>query len=221
MVRKTLILFVLLLFLVSTASAATLNVGPKAKYHTIQSAVKAAKDGDTIKVAPGIYKENVAVNGKRISFQGVKYPTVYGFENKDPSGSFNVNGFKITKYGVVYDFNTPGMLVRNNYFMNCKVSVSGPGSGRWVIMNNQFIGSKAGVSGFDLYDLVITGNRFTKCNTGIGASDTRITKARENIFTQCGTAVKLCGSFGTDLSGFSGNKYIKNKKNFALGDYCY
>jgi hypothetical protein len=42
-----LILVVLILVLTSTASAATLKVGSHEKYKTIQSAVNAAKDGDT------------------------------------------------------------------------------------------------------------------------------------------------------------------------------
>ncbi len=44
------------------ASAATLTVGAGGQYKTIQQAVDAANPGDTIRVAPGTYAENVVVN---------------------------------------------------------------------------------------------------------------------------------------------------------------
>lgn len=222
MIKKTLILCVLLIFLVSTASAATLSVGPKAKYHTIQSAVNAAKNGDTISVAAGTYKENVVVGNKYLKIIGQKgkYPTVYGFNNKSPEGSFDINGFKITKYGVSYVFNTPAMLVRNNYFMNCQLVIHGVISSGSVIMNNQFIGPKAGLTTYDTGNLIITGNRFTKCKIGIDAGDTGIEKASGNIFTQCDFAVKIIDwIYGTGLSGFSGNKYVNNKNKFDVKVY--
>ena len=37
-------------------------MGPTQKYKTIQSALDAAKNGDTILVAPGIYQESLTVN---------------------------------------------------------------------------------------------------------------------------------------------------------------
>jgi parallel beta-helix repeat protein len=43
-------------------SAATLTVGVRGQYTTIQQAVDAAKPGDTVLVAPGTYTENVVVN---------------------------------------------------------------------------------------------------------------------------------------------------------------
>ena len=38
-----------------------------AKYRTIQGAMRAARDGDTVVVAPGLYKENLDFQGKRIT----------------------------------------------------------------------------------------------------------------------------------------------------------
>lgn len=214
MIKKTFIFFVLLIFLVSTASAATLSVGSKAKYHTIQSAVNAAKDGDTINVAAGTYKENVVVDNKHLKIIGQKgkYPTVYGFKNNEQDQGFDINGFKITKYGVSYVFNTASALVRNNYFMNCNLYIGGQ-VGDFTIMNNQFIGPKAGISGYDTSYLSITGNKFTKCNIGFEGSLMWTPIVSKNIFTQCGTAVKL---YDVPLSGFNGNKYIKNTKNIVV-----
>jgi uncharacterized protein YgiB involved in biofilm formation len=46
----------------------TLRVGKKLKYKTIQSAVNAAKPGDTVKVTRGTYKESVKVSGSAKRF---------------------------------------------------------------------------------------------------------------------------------------------------------
>ena len=54
-------LILCLIVISSTASAATLKVGPKEKYKTIQKAVNAAHEGDTIIVSSGTYRENVNI----------------------------------------------------------------------------------------------------------------------------------------------------------------
>jgi hypothetical protein len=53
--------------LAGVAHAATLNVGPGQTYTTIQSAINAAKDFDTVLVAPGTYTENIDFLGKWIT----------------------------------------------------------------------------------------------------------------------------------------------------------
>lgn len=50
-----------------TASAATINVSPG---HSIQAAIDAASPGDTIVVAPGVYRENIQINKDNITLQG-------------------------------------------------------------------------------------------------------------------------------------------------------
>ena len=70
MLRKLILAILITTLLIGTASAATLYVGSTAKYKTIQSAVNAASDGDTIKVASGTYNEYVYISGNSSTYMG-------------------------------------------------------------------------------------------------------------------------------------------------------
>lgn len=202
----------------STASASTLNVGGTSKYKTIQSAVNAAHDRDTINVAAGTYKEKVIIADKSLSFVGQKgkYPTVYGFDMSNTAtelGAANVNGFKITKYGVSGGY-LGSNTIRNNYFVNCGVSGGGPTWNNNVIMNNQF--SKGGIFIDDRsIDNVIQGNTIKYAKIGLqlrwDASCKSITK---NTFQNCQVAVQV----QSIPSVLIGNKYIGNKVNIKIAN---
>ena len=73
--RKTILALVLpAMFILTalTASAATINV--PADYTTIQAAVDAAVNGDTVSVAAGTYTENIDFSGKLITVQSADGP---------------------------------------------------------------------------------------------------------------------------------------------------
>ena len=59
--RKIIIILYLLILNAGLVSAQTLNVGQGQAYSTIQSAIDAAKNGDTILVGEGMYNENPQV----------------------------------------------------------------------------------------------------------------------------------------------------------------
>ncbi len=65
---KIFVRFCLLLFLSGGLFAGLLKVPEN--YSTIQSAIDAATDGDTVLVFPGIYRENINFNGKAIVLAG-------------------------------------------------------------------------------------------------------------------------------------------------------
>jgi pectin methylesterase-like acyl-CoA thioesterase len=77
----------------------TLQVGKGKKYKTIQAAVKAAKAGDTIRVAHGTYKGQVEVAGaakRYIQIIGdVKHPEKVIVELKGQHGKLAQNGFYV------------------------------------------------------------------------------------------------------------------------------
>jgi parallel beta-helix repeat protein len=215
--KVALILVMLALFLItvsSTASAATLNVGPKEEYKTIQSAVNAAQDGDTIKVAYDTYNENVEINKGELTFLGTEYPNVDGFNFKGGSGE--INGFTIQKDGVSTDY-AGGGIIRNNYFYNCGISLNGLMGGATII-NNQI--TNGSISLYDTRKENITDNIISNCSTGLYVGDLAwIPTVTNNTFKNCDTAVYLYG-WEQDpgrLPSFSGNKYINNKVNIGWG----
>ncbi|HEY3363246.1 MAG TPA: NosD domain-containing protein [Methanosarcina sp.] len=209
------VIFVLIV-VSSTASAATLNVGSTAKYKTIQSAVNAAKDGDTIKVAYGTYNENVKID-KQLFILGTKYPKVDGFYYYGGSAG-TINGFSIKKYGInaAYDGGYP-TIIRNNYFYNCGISLIGLFMNDAIIMNNQIIGGTIFLN--DNHGQTITGNTISKSKIGLymgemGANPT----VSKNTFKNCNTAVYVYSDSNPgQLKTFSNNKYINNKVNIGWG----
>ena len=110
-------MLVFILFIPAFLSAATLNV--PGQYATIQGAIDASVNGDTVLVDPGIYKENIDFLGKAIlvtssggaattTIQGItQYPqyfySVVSFRNGEGNGSI-LNGFTLTNgQGTVVD----------------------------------------------------------------------------------------------------------------------
>ena len=92
---------IVLATLVVPASAADLTVGAQGQFKTIQQAVDAATPGDTVRVAPGTYIENVVVNKPlTISAAGAR-PTVQAADSSRDvflltSSGVRIDGLTIT-----------------------------------------------------------------------------------------------------------------------------
>lgn len=118
-----LILFLCCSFIVQ---ARVLNVGARRQYSSISLALAAARDGDTVLVAAGIYSEGTLVINKRIVFRGVQYPVLDGLKKFEiiaiRADGVVVDGFRVAHSGVsslddisgikIYD--RRNVVVRNN-----------------------------------------------------------------------------------------------------------
>src|SRR3954470_24526945 len=73
------------------SNASTLLVGKAFPYTSIQQAINAAKNGDTILVHEGIYKEHTITITKRVTLKGIGYPVLDG-QKKYEIVAVKVNG---------------------------------------------------------------------------------------------------------------------------------
>jgi hypothetical protein len=87
--KQIILFFTALLFIVSELNSALLNV--PGTYPTIQSAINASINGDTVLVAPGTYTENINFRGKRIVL----------------TSEFYITNNPATIYATVIDGNSP------------------------------------------------------------------------------------------------------------------
>ncbi len=127
----TCFLFSLLLICVGTASAADITVnnstGPIADYTSIQAAVDAAANGDTIIVYPGAYTENVDVNKELTIESDSGNPDDTVVRVADPSehifyvtaNNVIISGFTVTgaisnRKAGIYLYGIEGCVVNNN-----------------------------------------------------------------------------------------------------------
>lgn len=208
----------LVLLIASTASAATLKV--PSQYKTIQTAVNAAHDGDTIQVAKGVYKEAVLIENKNINVYGMAkggklkdYPTVRGFELRLNSGGI-INGFSVLKNGIdIHDNFNGKVTVRNNYFSKCGISIAGPSYSGHIIQNNQISGGT--ISLFDTQNDQITGNTVTKSNVGIEIGDGCNAKVTKNTLSDNKIGIKRFQGSGQLTKNVMKNNKV-DIKNVAM-----
>ncbi|MCX9082003.1 MAG: right-handed parallel beta-helix repeat-containing protein [Candidatus Methanoperedens sp.] len=104
--RNIILLICLIVFTAGSATASTLTVGKDQAYTTIQSAIDAAKTGDTILVNEGSYGENPVINKNGISILGNnKENTIIDGNNKssgiriDQANNVVISGFTIKNGG--------------------------------------------------------------------------------------------------------------------------
>ncbi|MEP7231122.1 MAG: nitrous oxide reductase family maturation protein NosD [Ginsengibacter sp.] len=114
-----------LLFSGVAALANVLKVGTSQSYHSIQQAINASQNGDTVLVDPGIYKEkNITVN-KSIVLIGNNYPVLDGEHKYEiisvKANNVTIKGFKLMHSGVSSITDIAGIKI----YENKNVTISG------------------------------------------------------------------------------------------------
>jgi hypothetical protein len=156
----------LLLLPRETLLPATINV--PAQYPSIQAAIAAASNGDTVVVAPGTYLENINFLGKAITVESSAGPatTIIDGNDKDSVVRF---GTKETASSVLQGFTIRnGNPSSNNSYLGGGVSITGasPTITGNVITRNYSSGNGAGIS-IQAAAPIIQGNTIT-ANFGEG-----------------------------------------------------
>ena len=98
------------------------------------------------------------------------YPRVYGFDMGHEESGADINGFKLTRYGI---FMESAHIIRNNYFENCGILLSDQFTSNAQIINSKFT-NRTVYTGMDVMSSTIKGCTFSKCKVGVssrGAAD--------------------------------------------------
>ena len=135
------------------------------------------------------------VNGKYV------YPRVYGFTMGYSEGGADINGFKITKYGIDSSYCNPHVF-RNNYFENCGIAFSGVYVSDSQVINNKFTNGTVHV-GMDAWNVTVTGCTFNKCKDGVAVTDLGDARVSKNMFSYCKNGVHVYTGGGAEIAGNS------------------
>lgn len=139
---------ILLLFYFLNSQGGTLEVGKGKSYHTIKSAIAAAKSGDEILVYTGIYSEGEIFIDKYILLRGINYPVIEGNKQcqlvRIEADSTSISGFELRNsgYSSSYDWaaikvvNSSCVSIKNNRLINNTFGIYLQQTSGCIIANN-------------------------------------------------------------------------------------
>lgn len=142
--------FILIIY---NSKAGEIPVGNDKRIKTIKQAIQIAKDGDTIKVFPGIYKEGSLIIKRSITLIGINYPVIDGEsknENLVLSGkNISVSGFALkdsrhsssNDYAAISLINVKNVIVSSNKIINAHFGIHVANSKYCTLINNQINGN--------------------------------------------------------------------------------
>jgi len=143
--------FIFLTLLYCSATAANIYVGAKRSHKTVSSAILSARDGDTIFVDAGHYREKNLIIDKSIILKGIDFPVLDGEKKYEiisiTANGAVVDGFKLIHSGVssledlsgikVYD--SRDVVIRNNILEDTFFGIYIQNGINCSIENNQLI----------------------------------------------------------------------------------
>jgi nitrous oxidase accessory protein len=150
--RRISVLVGALVLTACTANAAAVRVGTGGRFPTIASGLASAQSGDTVLVAPGLYKEYGLVIDKPVVLAGVDRPVIDA-NNQGEIFTITANGVTVTglvlkNVGTSYIQdraairlkNVEGGLIEGNEFDNAFFGIYAEHSHHFVIRANRLIG---------------------------------------------------------------------------------
>ena len=168
------------------ADARTIYVGKTKPYQSIQKAVAAAQNGDTIIVDAGVYKEGGIVIQKSIVLKGINHPVIDGEYKHEilfiKGTNIIVDGFKlqntgrseIKDIGAIMIYDSYHVTAINNIVDNANFGIALQNSRNCTIKNNSItaygkneVQSGNGIHCWKSDSLLIIGNTITGHRDGI------------------------------------------------------
>jgi nitrous oxidase accessory protein len=175
-----------LLFVTIAAQGETIFVGKSRTFQSIQKAVDFAKNGDTIIVDAGIYKERNILIQKSIVLKGMNFPVLDGESKYEiisiKTNNATIDGFKlqhtgrsdITDMGAIMIYDSHHISVLNNILDDTNFGIYIQNSKKCTIKNNSMtaygkeeVQSGNGINCWRSDSLLIIGNKITGHRDGI------------------------------------------------------
>jgi nitrous oxidase accessory protein len=220
-------------FYLSITYASLINVGSNKKIKTITAALLLSKNGDSIFVYPGIYKEANLKITKQIYLIGIQFPILDG-ENKYEvlsikSNKVNIDGFKIIHSGIsdiddyagikIYD--AQNVVIQNNILDDTYFGIYIQYGKNCIIKNNQLTAynkneqqSGNGIHCWKSDSLTIIGNNVNGHRDGIYFEFVKHSTIKNNLTTN-NIRYGLHFMFSNNDSYIS-NKFINNGAGVAV-----
>ena len=200
--------------------AATLEVGSKKPYSTIQSAIIVASTSDTVLVYPGTYTENITFDGKAITVKSANGP---GVTFIDGSASDNVVTFA---YGEGQGSVLEGFTIKNGFGSGIFCYSSSPVITNCTITENSTYAYGGGIScsyssSPVITNCTITGNTAELDGGGIDCYSS------SPVITNCTITGNTAYSSGGGIDCYSSSPVITNctitgnTATFGGGIYCW
>jgi parallel beta-helix repeat protein len=233
---KTALGFLLaLVVLPSSVGAATITVRT-----TIQAAVDAAQPGDTIRVPPGIYRENVRVATSNLTIRGshgavldgTGLPGGTGIRVSALSPTARLTGFTLSGLTIQNYARTGVLLLRvddfaisdGRYRDNAEYAIFPIFASGGVIESNHVSGSEdSGIYVGQSSNVAIRRNHVTDCRVGFEIENSSLIDVHQNIGTDNSIGVFVFVLAGLDVTTTSdirvtGNRLTRNNRPLAPYD---
>lgn len=146
---RAILLYILLLLMVKMVDARNITVHQQSAIRTIRQALALAKDGDTIRVTAGVYREKGLVIKKSIVLTGINYPVIDGEYRYEiiavRADAVTIEGMKVINSGIssmddfagIKIYNSSHVIIRNNVLSNTFFGIYSQLGNNCVIENNQ------------------------------------------------------------------------------------
>ncbi|MDD5680162.1 MAG: right-handed parallel beta-helix repeat-containing protein [Candidatus Omnitrophica bacterium] len=188
-------------FTVTAVGPRTLNV-PTADYPTIQAAIDAATNGDTIEIAAGTYYENLVLNKSGITLQGVQdgLPAIWG-----TSGTYGNTVIRCTDINGAETVIKGFLIGGETYSIQCAGTVS-----FLKIEGNEL---RSGIYMETGASAEVKNNSFWDCNILYAAGDNRLNFVGNAMATP---GPNLGGLFLTGTTGLIKDNVFRSRWNGAI-----